>query len=136
MVDPDAQARYDAEFIPAFRANGLRNPEGYRLLLTHVGARSGTRRTTGLAYYDLNDRTIVVAGNGGSPKHPAWYHNVFANPRVVVERDGERWDAIASVLTGDDYADIWARIAGIQPTVNEFQASVERQIPLVELSRA
>jgi len=77
-----------------------------------------------------------TAGNGGAPKHPAWYHNVVANPQVVVERDGERWDAVASILTGDDYAAIWARIAEIQPTVNDFQASVERQIPLVELSRA
>ncbi len=130
------QARYDEQFIPAFRANGLRDPEGYRLLLTHVGARSGNPRTTGLAYYDLGERTIVVAGNGGAPKHPAWYHNVVANPQVVVERDGERWDAVASILTGDDYAAIWARIAEIQPTVNDFQASVELQIPLVELSRA
>lgn len=64
-VDPDVQARYDEQFIPAFRANGLRDPEGYRLLLTHVGARSGNPRTTGLAYYDLGERTIVVAGNGG-----------------------------------------------------------------------
>lgn len=135
MADPDAQARFDEVFIREFRANGLRDPEGYRLLLTHVGARSGNQRTTGLAYYDVGGRTIVVAGNSGSPKHPAWYHNLLANPQVTVERDGERWDGVATVLSGDDYAVTWDRIAEIQPSVNEFQATVERQIPLVALTR-
>lgn len=103
MTDPNAQARFDAAFIEAFRANGLRDPEGYRLLLTHIGARSDSRRTTALASYDLEQRTIVVAGNSGSPKQPVWYDNLVANPEVTVEKDGERWDGTAMPPSGDDY---------------------------------
>lgn len=48
MTDPAAQARFDKAFSLAFRANGPRDPEGYRLLLTHVGARSGNLSMTAL----------------------------------------------------------------------------------------
>lgn len=129
----EERGRFDRAFVATFRANGLRDPEGYRLLLTHTGARSGSQRTTPLAYYDLDGRTVVVAGNSGAARHPAWYHNIVANPAVVVEKDGERWTAVATPILGDDYAATWVRIAAISPVVDEFQAAVARRIPLVAL---
>ena len=50
------------------------------LLLDHVGAKSGTKRTTPLVYVEDGDDLVIVASKGGHPKNPAWYHNLRANP--------------------------------------------------------
>ena len=50
------------------------------LLLDHVGAKSGARRTTPLVYVDDGPDVVLVASKGGHPKDPAWYHNLRAHP--------------------------------------------------------
>ena len=55
------------------------------LLLDHVGAKSGTQRTTPLLYIEEGGRYVVVASVGGAPKHPAWYLNLGANPAATVQ---------------------------------------------------
>src|SRR5277367_1823189 len=52
------------------------------LLLGHVGAKSGTTRTTPLVYMPHGDRYIVVAAKGGHPENPAWLYNLRAHPSV------------------------------------------------------
>src|SRR4051794_14544170 len=54
------------------------------LLLTVKGAKSGTPRETPLLYATDGDNLVVVASKAGSPSHPAWYHNVRANPTVDI----------------------------------------------------
>ena len=52
------------------------------LLLDHVGAKSGKRRTHPLIYVtDDDENRVIVASKGGVDKHPAWYHNLKAHPR-------------------------------------------------------
>jgi hypothetical protein len=55
------------------------------LLLDHVGAKSGTTRTSPLGYVPDGDNLVVVASKGGNPKHPSWYHNLRANPDVTIQ---------------------------------------------------
>src|SRR5581483_3248128 len=50
------------------------------LLLEHVGAKSGTVRTTPLGYLLDDENVILVASNGGGPKNPGWLHNLRAHP--------------------------------------------------------
>jgi len=81
---------FTAQIIKEFRANAGRvgGPfDGARLLLlTTTGARSGRPHTAVLGYYpDTANRVLVVGSAGGGPKHPDWYHNLVANPRVTVE---------------------------------------------------
>src|SRR4051794_41350634 len=52
------------------------------VLLTHTGARSGKKRTTPLAYFTDGDNAVLIASRGGHRDHPAWYHNVVANPEI------------------------------------------------------
>jgi deazaflavin-dependent oxidoreductase (nitroreductase family) len=54
------------------------------ILLTHMGAKSGKRRTTPLLYFTQGDKVVLIASKGGAPQHPAWYHNVKAHPEVEV----------------------------------------------------
>jgi deazaflavin-dependent oxidoreductase (nitroreductase family) len=55
------------------------------LLLDHVGAKSGTRRTTPLVYMPDGDRFVVVAAKGGHPTNLAWFYNLRANPYAGVQ---------------------------------------------------
>ena len=58
---------------------------GKMLLLDHVGAKSGTKRTSPLLYVRDGEDLVIVASKGGFPKHPAWYHNLMANPDTTVQ---------------------------------------------------
>lgn len=73
--------------------------------------------------------------NGLRDSDPARYHNMVANPRVIVEKDGGRWRGLATPLSGDDYPIMWGRITEIRSSVDELHAGIQRQIPLVESSR-
>jgi deazaflavin-dependent oxidoreductase (nitroreductase family) len=69
-------------------------------LLETRGARSGERRRNGVIYFHDRERVVIVASKLGLPTHPAWLHNLRANPDVslggqpftaqVVEDDAER----------------------------------------------
>src|SRR5207244_12802454 len=58
------------------------------ILLTHTGARTGTRRTTPLLYFTDGVNVVLIASKGGAPQHPAWYHNLKAHPEVAASTDG------------------------------------------------
>src|SRR5437667_11164307 len=55
------------------------------LLLDHVGARSGKKRTTPLVYMPDGENFVVVGTKGGYPRHPAWVHNLRAAPDTEVQ---------------------------------------------------
>jgi deazaflavin-dependent oxidoreductase (nitroreductase family) len=55
------------------------------LLLTTTGRRTGKRRTRPLAYVRDGDRYVLCASNGGSPRHPGWYHNLCAAGRAEIQ---------------------------------------------------
>jgi deazaflavin-dependent oxidoreductase (nitroreductase family) len=109
------------------------------LLLTTTGAKSGLPRVHPMMYFPDGDRRIVVASKGGHPKHPAWYHNLVANPTVHVEAavDGsiDEYDAIATPLSDDDRAVQFAKVVSTSPQFGEYQTKTERTIPLISLQR-
>src|ERR1700731_4017044 len=85
--------------IADFRANGGKVGGQHAsldiILLHHRGARSGQARVTPLACVRDGEDMLVVASAGGAPRHPAWYWNLKANPRVTVESGTETMEVIA-----------------------------------------
>ncbi|MEU5211121.1 nitroreductase/quinone reductase family protein [Streptomyces sp. NPDC020742] len=129
---------FNQQVIEEFRANGGRvgGPfEGGRLLLlTTTGARSGARHTTPLGYLpDSGGRVLVIASAAGAPRHPAWYHNLVADPRVTVEAGVFTYEARAVVLEGEERDRAFARAAGADPGWSEYQAKTDRILPVVAL---
>jgi F420H(2)-dependent quinone reductase len=122
--------------IEEFRANGRALPGRPLLLLTTTGARTAQRRTTPMMYVRLDGRLLVIASNAGAPKHPDWYHNLVADPAVVVEVDGEEYAATARPASGADRDDLFARIAEQYTFFVDHQKGIDRTIPVVELTRA
>ena len=106
------------------------------LLIHHLGARTGTERVTPLAYSSQVDGGLVIAAsNGGSTRHPAWYHNLKAHPTIAVELGTETFIVLAEEVTGAARADLWPKLAAASPTLSEFQAKTARRIPLFTLTR-
>ena len=123
--------------IEQFRAGG--EVEGMHrerlLLLTTVGARTGSPRTTPLMFVPDGDRLLVIASNIGAPHHPDWYRNLVAQPRVGVEVGDERFDAVAESAQGQERERLWTSLVRDQPFFAEHQAKTDRQIPVVILTR-
>lgn len=133
-------ANYNAEIIAEFRANGGRvgGPwEGTTLILVHhVGARSGIERVSPLGCFPQGDgRFAIVASNGGSPRHPDWYHNVKANPRITVEVGTETFPVLAEELAGSARAELWPKLVAQVPQLGEYEKSTTREVPVFLLTR-
>ena len=103
------------------------------LLLDHVGARSGTQRTTPLLYINDPPNVVIVASKGGYPKHPAWYHNLLAHPETTIQVGAERRPVRARVATPDERERLWPMAVEVYSGYGDYQARTDREIPLVIL---
>jgi F420H(2)-dependent quinone reductase len=112
------------------RIPGLRAPI---LLLEHVGARSGRRRTSPLLYIPDGESYAIVASKGGHPRNPAWYHNLLAHPEVTVQVGSARKPVRARVASGEERERLWRRAVDLYPPYAAYQERTERRIPLVVL---
>ena len=105
------------------------------LLLDHVGAKSGQKRTTPLAYAVDGDDLVLVASKGGHPKHPAWFHNLKANPDTTVQVGRERRPVHARVAEPEERDRLWAKADAEWSDFKTYRRRSPREIPLVVLER-
>jgi deazaflavin-dependent oxidoreductase (nitroreductase family) len=105
------------------------------LLLDHVGAKSGRKRTSPLLYMEDRDDVVIVASKGGYPQHPAWYHNLKANPETQVQIGREHRDVHARVATAEEHERLWPKVVRVYKGYADYQERTDRKIPLVILER-
>jgi deazaflavin-dependent oxidoreductase (nitroreductase family) len=102
--------------------------------LTTIGRKSGEQRVTMLTSPLAEpDMVVLVASFRGGPKHPAWFHNLRANPEVDVMRRGSDMTMHAEILAGDERRQLWDRITALQPRYAKYQTRTPREIPLIVL---
>ncbi len=135
-----ATTPFNAKVVEEFRANagkvGGRFASSQLLLLHTTGAKSGQPRLTPLAYLAEGNRLVVIASNGGAAKHPAWYHNLVANPKVGVEAGTEQFYAQATVAQEPERTTMYAKMAAKSPAFAAYQQkAAPRVIPVVILTR-
>jgi deazaflavin-dependent oxidoreductase (nitroreductase family) len=107
---------------------------GTMLLLDHVGAKSGKKRTSPLLYVEDGENVFVIASKGGFPKHPAWYHNLVANPDTTVQIRSERRAVHARVATPQERERLWPIAVKAYSGYEDYAArSKGREIPIVVL---
>jgi deazaflavin-dependent oxidoreductase (nitroreductase family) len=108
------------------------------LYLTTVGAKTGQKRQSPVARFpDGDDAWLVVASNGGSSRHPNWYHNLMAHPdQVWMEVAGRSVRATVEQLEGPRRDAAWERIVASQPRFGGYQRKTDRALPVVRLSAA
>ena len=106
------------------------------VILTTTGAKSGKPRTVALLGIPHPDGVAVVAANYGGAKHPAWYHNLKANPAATVTIEGDTWDATARLATPGERDEIWTKGVEIYPGLTKEQAwAGDRHIEAFVLKR-
>jgi deazaflavin-dependent oxidoreductase (nitroreductase family) len=132
---------FNQQIIDEFRANEGRVGGPFAgapmILVHHVGVKSGTERVTPLVQFPEDDgNTVIVASAAGAPKHPAWYHNIKANPKIDVEVGTEKYQVVAEEVTGPERDALWERVVTQAPGFRDYQQKTDRIIPLLRLTRA
>jgi deazaflavin-dependent oxidoreductase (nitroreductase family) len=103
------------------------------LLVDHVGARSGKRRTSPLVYAEDGENVILIASKGGYPKNPAWFHNLVAHPDTSIQIGSRRRDVRARVADHEEHERLWPKVVEVYSGYDDYQRRTEREIPLVIL---
>lgn len=103
------------------------------LILTTTGRRSGTPRRSAMIYGTDGDRFVVIASNGGSPTHPAWYLNLADDPTAEVQVGAAHLPVRARTATGDERSRLWSVMTEIWPNFDVYQSRTAREIPAVVL---
>ena len=104
------------------------------LLLDHVGAKSGVRRTSPLLYVEDGPNLVIIASKGGYPKNPAWFYNLRANPDTTVQVGSEKRAVRAREATEEERPRLWAKAVASYGNYEHYQArSRGRKIPIVVL---
>ncbi|MGH3861325.1 nitroreductase/quinone reductase family protein [Actinokineospora sp.] len=78
---------------------------------------------------------LVIASASGSADHPHWYTNLLADPLVQVEDGVFTYEARATVLTGAERDEIYARAVEDDSEWADYQAKTDRVIPVVALEQ-
>jgi deazaflavin-dependent oxidoreductase (nitroreductase family) len=109
-------------------------PQARIALVDHVGARSGTRRTSPLMYKEDGGAVVVVASKAGQPTHPAWFHNLRANPDTTVQI-GSSVRAVRARVAGDEERErLWPEFVAFYPGYEFYRRNAKgRKIPIVIL---
>lgn len=105
------------------------------IILVHtVGAKSGKHRVQPLIGLRDGERWVIVASKGGTNKHPAWFHNLKANPETEIEVGREHIEVTARVVEGAERSELWPKLVEIYPPYDEYQEFAgERRIPVLSL---
>ncbi len=113
----------------------LKLPSGTpTVLLTHTGAKSGKERTTPLVYFTDGGNAVLIASQTGKAKHPAWFHNVRANPEIELWAGGRGGAYRAREAEGEERDRLWRLANRLYPGYDEYQERADvagRRIPVV-----
>ena len=93
-------------------------------LLTTTGRKTGEPRVSPLIYVRDGDRVVLVASRGGSDKHPLWYLNLKAEPRVQVQVKGDVFEARARTATKPERERLWPQAVKAWPQYADYQLSL------------
>ena len=137
-----------AEYIPSTREwvrdqvelyEGSGGKEGLTLrdtgmpciIVTNIGNKTGAIRKTPLMRAVDGNNYILVASQGGAPKHPVWYYNLKADPNVEIRDDTEVFSLRArEVPEGSERQRLWDIAVAAYPPYQEYQDKTDRLIPV------
>jgi deazaflavin-dependent oxidoreductase (nitroreductase family) len=122
---------------PLMRATGGRL--GFDLmiptaLLETRGARSGKLRRNVVIYFHDGERVTIVASKLGLPEHPAWFHNLVANPDVTFGGIPMRATVVADEAERQRLWTLADQVFGPYAAYRREAAQANRTIPIVQLT--
>jgi deazaflavin-dependent oxidoreductase (nitroreductase family) len=85
-------------------------------------------------YHEDGDLIAVVASKGGQPTHPAWFHNLKANPDTTVQIGSLVRNVRARVASDHERDRLWGEFVAFYPGYDFFQRNAgPRKIPILIL---
>ena len=131
---------FNEQVIAEFRANdgvvGGYFENQTVLLLHNTGAKSGKERVTPVVTLPNDEGNyFIIASAGGSDKHPAWYHNIVANPSVIVEVGTEQFDATARPAEEPERTELYEKMEAKNPVFTKYKNGTDREIPVIVLEK-
>jgi len=119
------------------RKKGLWSPRPGRygvLWLITTGRRTGRPRGVMIGYFEDGPNLVSMAMNGWGAAEPAWWLNLQANPRAVVELAGGRRNVRGRAATGAERERLWQRWRSIDRNLDGFAArrAVETAVVVLE----
>ena len=103
-------------------------------ILVVRGRKSGRLLDIPLVFARDGDDIVIIASQGGMPKHPLWYLNLCANPEVEFEIGRERLAYRAEVVEEPgERTRLWQLAQASYPDFDEYQKRTDRIIPVIRL---
>ena len=102
-------------------------------LLTTTGAKTGKPRTAPLLYLKDGKHFVIVASNGGSPAHPAWFVNLTKTPEAAVQIGRDVTKVRARQANAQEKARLWPLLTKFYQGYEVYQSVTKREIPVVIL---
>jgi deazaflavin-dependent oxidoreductase (nitroreductase family) len=100
------------------------------VIVTSLGARSGKIRKTPLMRVEHDGRYLLVASQGGAPKHPTWYFNLKSHPVIELQDGPVKQEMAVRELSGEEKATWWERAVAAFPNYADYQRRTDREIPV------
>ena len=101
------------------------------IIVTNKGNKTGAIRKTPLMRAVDGKNYILVASQGGAPKHPVWYYNLKADPNVEIRDETEVFSVRArEVSEGSERQRLWGIAVAAYPPYQEYQDKTDRLIPV------
>ena len=100
------------------------------IIVTHLGRKTKAIRKTPLMKVVDGSSYILVASQGGAPKHPVWYHNLKENSKVEIRDEDKLFDmTVREVSDPEERNKLWKIAVDAYPPYQEYQEKTERTIP-------
>jgi deazaflavin-dependent oxidoreductase (nitroreductase family) len=130
----------NAAVIAEFRANKGEVKVPYddpppMVILHTIGVKSGREHIVPMRAMEDGESLYVLASAHGSRRNPDWYHNILANPDIVIEKATETIPVHATAVAGDERNIIFARQAARFAVFAEYERKLKRTIPVIRLDR-
>tara|TARA_B100002052_G_C15821163_1_gene570592 strand:+ start:541 stop:978 length:438 start_codon:yes stop_codon:yes gene_type:complete len=101
------------------------------IIVTNIGWKTGAIRKTPLMRVVDGENYILIASQGGRPKHPLWYHNLKANPKVEIRDETSVFDMITEEIhQSSERSRLWDLAVAAYPPYQDYQNKTDRLIPL------
>ena len=129
--------KWVAEQVELYESSGgtealtLRNTGLPVIIVTNRGWKTGAVRKTPLMKVVDGKNYILVASQGGAPKHPLWYYNLKADPNVEIRDETETYTMrVREVVDPDERQRLWPIAVAAYPPYQAYQDRTERLIPI------
>jgi deazaflavin-dependent oxidoreductase (nitroreductase family) len=106
------------------------------VLLETRGAKSGAVRRNVVIYFHDGDRVTIVASKLGYEKHPAWFHNLRADPDVTLGGIPMRATVISDETERKRLWTLADQVFAPYAVYRREAAKANRTIPIVQLTES